>query len=125
MILPLSEIYYGAIGMIYWYEKTEHQVSEDEASKMRQKAMSDSINSALMNVIYNGNGGDLNIAMQKGWNSANQQIEMIENGTVMKHEVFMIGDLNNIDRLNQIQTNSSFRGWVNPYLIDQIKNFVN
>ena len=125
MIIPLSEIYYGAVGMVYWYEKTDHKVSDEDIYNMRQKSMSDSINSALMNLIYNGNGEDLSISMHKGWNSANQQIDQIENGNVMKQEVFMIGDPNTIDRLNQIQSSPSFRGWVNPYLIDQIKNFVN
>ena len=125
MMIPLSEIYYGSIGIIYWYEKTDYKVSDEDIYNMRQKSMSDSINTSIMNLIYNKDGTDLSMAMHKGWNSANQQINQIENGNVMKQEVFMVGDPNTIDRLNQIQSLHSFRGWVNPYLIDQIKNFVN
>jgi hypothetical protein len=46
---------------------------------------------------------------------------MIEQGTEMKSEIFMIGDPNTISRLIEIETSTDFRGWTNSYLINQIK----
>jgi hypothetical protein len=125
MVIPLSEIFEGAIGHIFWYEKTKYTVPEDDAFKMRQKSMADSINTAIQNAIFNGNQGDVGIAMQKGWNNAKQQIDMIENGTEMRSIAVMIGIENLPELVRQIEESSNFRGWVNPYLISQIKEHYN
>jgi hypothetical protein len=118
---PLYDVYEGSAGLIYWMVKTDHIVSDEDAFKMRQKAMADSINSAIQNAIFNGNRGDVGIAMHKGWNTANQQITMIENGTEIRSMAVMIGIPNIPSIIKQIEETSNFRGWMNPYLIRQIK----
>lgn len=123
MVQPLNEVYEGAIGHIFWYEKTEYVIPEEEAFKIRQKVMADSINSAIQNAIYNRNSGDVGIAMQKGWNSAKQQIDMMENGTEMKSIRIMIGLYNIVNLIEETEYNPNFRGWVNDYIISEIKHY--
>jgi hypothetical protein len=123
MVIPLDEVFSGAVGHIFWYEKTEHIVPEEEAFKIRQKAIADSINGAIQNAIYNRNSSDVGNAMQKGWNSANQQIDMIENGTEMKSIKIMIGLDNIINLIEETESNPNFRGWVNSYIISEIRQY--
>jgi len=114
----------GSIGRIFWFEKTEKFVSQEDADKIRQKAMSDMLYGALQSAMYSGanQSMDVNTAMQRGWREGNKQIDQMENGTEMKSEMFMIGDPNTIPRLIEIESNLNFRGWSNDYLISQIKN---
>jgi hypothetical protein len=121
---PLSEIENGAIGLIYWYEKTSYEMDEKEIEKLRQKNISDTLNATLMNHMYEPSKaiGDMQTVMQRGWNEAEKQRKMIEDGTEMKHEIFMIGDPNTIPRIKEIETSPNFRGWSNDYIISEIKN---
>jgi hypothetical protein len=118
---PLFDIYEGSSGLIYWMIKTDYEVPEEDAFKMRQKSIADSINSAIQNAIFNGDRAAVGIAMQKGWHNANQQIDMIQNGTEIRSIAVMIGLPNLLEIIEQIETESNFRGWMNPYLISQIK----
>ena len=119
----LNDATLGACGLIYWFEKTDRQVLPHEVDKIRQKAMSDMLYGALQAAQYStaNQQMDVNTAMQRGWNEANKQIQMMENGTEMKQEMFLVGDPNTIPRIQQIETSPNFRGWVNQYLIEQIK----
>ena len=36
--------------------------------------------------------------------------------------MFLIGDPNTIPRFAEIESDPNFRGWMNPYLIEQIKS---
>ncbi len=120
----LNEATPGDFGLIYWNEKTSYEVSEERAQEMRQKAMSDMINATLQTNMYSSSNQQIGLdtAMQRGWNEANNNIDMIQNGTETKFEMFLIGDPNTIPRLEEIESNPNFRGWSNPYLIDQIKS---
>ena len=119
----LNEATPGDFGLIYWNMKTSYLVSEEDAAKMRQKAMAEMINGAIQTAAYSGanQSMDVQTAMQRGWNEANKNITTIENGTETKFEMFLIGDPNTIPRLQEIESDPNFRGWMNPYLIDQIK----
>ena len=121
---PLLEAEPGSIGFIYWYEKTSYEMSEKDVEILRQKNISDALNATLMNHMYEPSKGigDMQTVIQRGWNEANKQKQMIESGTEMKQEMFLIGDPNTISRLTEIENSSDFRGWVNPYLIHQIKS---
>jgi hypothetical protein len=114
----------GSAGLVYWYEKTSMVVPEEQIQKMRQKAMSDRINASIQSAMYSAANQqtDVETAMQRGWDEANKQIDMLENGTEMKSEMFLIGDTSNNDRIKEIECTPNFRGWVNPYLIQQILN---
>jgi hypothetical protein len=114
----------GSIGYIYWYEKTTYEMDDKQLEKLRQKNISDTLNSTLLNHMYEPSKAiqDMETVIQRGWNEANKQKRMIESGTVMKNEIFMIGDSNTISRLKEIESSSNFRGWANSYLVDQIKN---
>ena len=114
----------GSIGDIYWYEKTSQKVTEEQIQAMRQKSMADAVNASIMTAMYNAanQNQDVEMSMQRGWNDANKHIQMLENGTEMKSETFLIGDPNNSGRLKEIECSPNFRGWVNPYLIQQILN---
>lgn len=120
----LNEANPGDFGLIYWNVKTSYQVSEERAQEMRQKAMSDMINATLQSNMYStpNQQTGLDTAMQRGWNEANKNIDMLENGTETKHEMFLIGDSNTVPRLIEIESDPNFRGWLNPYLIEQIKS---
>jgi hypothetical protein len=121
---PLSDAEPGNYGLIYWYEKTSYEVSEDELQKLRQKNISNTLNATLMSHMYEPGKaiGDMQTVMQRGWNEAEKQRRAMEDGTVMKSEIFMIGDSNTIPRLIEIESSHSFRGWTNPYIIEMIKN---
>jgi len=123
----LNEATPGDFGLIYWNMKTSHVVSEEDAVRMRQKSISNMINGAIQTAIYsNANQSmDVQTAMQRGWNEANKNIDMIQNGTETKFEMFLIGDPNTIPRIEEIESDLNFRGWMNPYLIDQIKQTEN
>ena len=123
-MLPLSEIENGAIGLIYWYEKTSYELSEKEIEKLRQKNVSDALNATLMNHMYEPGKAinDMQTVIQRGWNEANKQKSMVEDGTEMKSELFLVGDSTTIPRLEEIESSSNFRGWSNPYIIELIKN---
>ena len=71
----LNEINPGSIGLIYWYERTSHELSEREIEKLRQKNVSDALNATLMNHMYEPSKaiGDMSTVIQRGWNEANKQ----------------------------------------------------
>ena len=121
---PLSEIENGAIGLIYWYEKTSYEMDEKEIEKLRQRNISNTLNATLMNHMYEPGKaiGDMQTVIQRGWNEAEKQKRMVEDGTEMKSELFIIGDPNTVPRLEEIERSSNFRGWSNDYIISEIKN---
>ena len=112
---PLSEIENGAIGLIYWYEKTSYEMDEKEIEKLRQRNISNTLNATLMNHMYEPSKaiGDIQTVIQRGWNEAEKQKRMVEDGTEMKSELFIIGDPNTVPRLEEIERSSNFRGWSN------------
>ncbi len=99
-------------------------MSEDELQKLRQKNISDVLNSTILNHMYEPSKAisDMQTVMQRGWNEANKQKSMIEDGTEMKKEIFMIGDPNTIPRIREIENSTNFRGWANEYIVTEIKN---
>lgn len=120
----LNEATPGDFGLIFWNEKTSYEVSEERAQQMRQKAMSDMISATLQTNMYSTPNQQMGLdtAMQRGWNEANKNIDMIQQGTETKNEMFLIGDPNTIHRIEEIELGPNFRGWMNPYLIEQIKS---
>jgi hypothetical protein len=124
---PLYEIHEGAIGIIYWYEKTDYVVPQEEVDKMRQKAVSDTLNATLTNLMYEPGKaiGTLDGVFQRGWNDANKAIKMMEDGTSMRQTLVLVGDDNSLAEIASIETKPDFREWANPFLIQQFKNHYN
>ena len=121
---PLSEIERGSIGLVYWYEKTSYEMSEKELENLRQKNISDTLNATLLTHMHEPTKAiqDMQTVMQRGWNEAEKQRRMVEDGTQMMSEPFIVGDSGTIPRLKQIETSPNFRGWANPYIIEMLKN---
>ena len=124
---PLYEIQEGSIGIIYWYEKTDYTVPQEEIDKMRQKAVSDTLNATLTNLMYEPQKaiGTLDGVFQRGWDDANKAITMMENGTSMRQTLVLVGDENSLAEIIAIETKPDFREWANPFLIQQFKNHYN
>ena len=124
---PLYEIQEGSIGIIYWYEKTDYTVPQEEIDKIRQKAVSDTLNATLTNLMYEPQKaiGTLDGVFQRGWDDANKAITMMENGTSMRQTLVLVGDENSLAEIIAIETKPDFREWANPFLIQQFKNHYN
>jgi len=124
---PLYEIQEGAIGIIYWYEKTDYVVPQDEIDKMRQKAVSDTLNATLTNLMYEPSKaiGTLDGVFQRGWDDANKAIKMMEDGTSMRQTLVLVGDANSLAEIAAIEADPNFREWANPFLIQQFKRHYN
>jgi hypothetical protein len=120
---PLYEIQEGAIGIIYWYEKTDYTVPQEEVDKMRQQAVSDTLNATLTNLMYEPNKAisTLDGVFQRGWDDANKAIKMMEDGTSMRQTLVLVGDENSLAEITAIETKPDFREWANPFLIQQFK----
>ena len=124
---PLYEIQEGSIGIIYWYEKTDYTVPQEEIDKMRQKAVSDTLNATLINLMYEPQKaiGTLDGVFQRGWDDANKAITMMENGTSMRQTLVLVGDENSLAEIIAIETKPDFREWANPFLIQQFNKLLN
>lgn len=124
---PIYEIQEGSIGIIYWYEKTDYVVPQEEIDKMRQKAVSDTLNATLTNLMYEPQKaiGTLDGVFQRGWNDANKAIQIMENGTSMRQTLVLVGDESSLAEIIAIETKSDFREWANPFLIQQFKRHYN
>lgn len=112
----LSEAISGDFGFIFWYEMTNHKVSEKDLEKMRQKSISEVLNSTITNMMYEPGKAiqTMEGVIQRGWDEANQQKKLIESSTEVKKEIFLIGDPNTVPRIIEIETDPNFRGWSNP-----------
>lgn len=124
---PLYEIQEGTVGIIYWYEKTDYIIPQEEIDKMRQKAVSDTLSATLTNLMYEPSKaiGTLDGVFQRGWNDANNAIRIMENGTSMRQTLVLVGDENSLAEIIAIETKPDFREWANPFLIQQFKNHYN
>lgn len=124
---PLYEIQVGSIGIIYWYEKTDYVIPQEEIDKMRQKAVSDTLNATLINMMYEPQKATsrLDGVFQRGWNDANKAIKMMEDGTSMRQTLVLVGDESSLAEIIAIETKPDFREWANPFLIQQFKNHYN
>jgi hypothetical protein len=124
---PLYEIQEGAVGIIYWYEKTDYVVPQEEVDKIRQQAVSDTLNSTLTNLMYEPSKAinTLDGVFQRGWNDANKAIKMMEDGTSMRQTLVLVGDENSLAEIIAIETKPDFREWANPFLIQQFKRHYN
>jgi hypothetical protein len=120
---PLYEIQEGAVGIIYWYEKTDYVVPQEEVDKMRQQAVSDTLNATLTNLMYEPNKaiGTLDGVFQRGWDDANKAIKIMEDGTSMRQTLVLVGDENSLSEITAIETKPDFKEWANPFLIQQFK----
>lgn len=121
--MDLIEVTKGAVGQIYWYATVHRELAEKEIEKIRQKAISDTLNATLTNMMYEPGKAiqSLDGVIQRGWNDAKQQINMLENGMMIKSEYVMIDD-NIQDQIESIESSEGFREWLNPYMIQQIKD---
>lgn len=119
----LNEVTPGAVGLIFWYVDVHRELSEKEKESIRQKSVSNAINATITNMMYEPGKAinDLNTVMHRGWQDASKNIEILENGTGITNQYIMI-DSNAKDAISKIESTPEFRGWMNPYLIDQIKN---
>jgi hypothetical protein len=123
---PLYEIHDGAIGTIHYLIKTSVEVTEEERERIRNKMMADYVHGAIMSASYEPSKAmDIQTAMQRGANEANKAIERQEDGTEMKTTLVLVGDPNTPDEISKIEETPGFRGWVNPVVIRQIKDFYN
>lgn len=123
---PLYEIQEGMMGIIYWYEKTDYVVPQEEIDRMRQKSVSDTLNATLTNLMYEPQKsiGSLDVVFRRGWDDANKAITMMENGTSMRQTLVLVGDENSYLEIKNIEMKPEFREWANPLLIQQFKNHI-
>jgi hypothetical protein len=120
--MDLFEFELGSVGKIYWSVSITRELAESEIEKIRQKSISDTLNSTLINMMYEPSKAinSLDGVIQRGWNDAKVQIEMLENGEMIKFDWFMV-DENSNKKLKDIEMSEGFRGWLNPLLIQEIK----
>jgi len=123
--MDLVEIIEGSFGYVYWFDKTDYEMSDEQIQKLRQKGISDTLNATLLNHMHEPGKaiGDMATVIQRGWNEANKQRQMIEDGTEMKRELFLVGDPNNLNRISEIEKSPNFRGWSNPFIIDELRKY--
>ena len=113
----------GNIGRIYWMIRRTNEMAEDKKQEIRQRSIADTLNATLQNAMYDpGKAAQyMEDVIQRGWMVANKQINILEDQTDTRSEVFMIGDLSTIERIMEIENSAGFLQWLNPYLIDEIK----
>jgi len=113
----------GNIGRIYWMIRRTNEMAEDKKQEIRQRSIADTLNATLQNAMYErGNvAQSMDGVIQRGWMEANKQINILEDQTDTRSEVFMIGDPSTIERITEIENSAGFLQWLNPYLIDEIK----
>ena len=120
--MDLYDVIPGAVGQIYWYVNVRRELAEKEIDRIRQQSITNTLNSTIMNMMYEP-GKAINSmegVIQRGWNDAKQRIEMLENGIDIKTEYVMI-DERIKEQIAAIESSSEFKSWLNPILIDQIK----
>ena len=113
----------GNIGRIYWMIRRTNEMAEDKKQEIRQRSIADTLNATLQNAMYDPSKAaqSMEDVIQRGWMVANKQINILEDQTDTRSEVFMIGDLSTIERIMEIENSAGFLQWLNPYLIDEIK----
>ena len=113
----------GNIGRIYWMIRRINEMAEDKKQEIRQRSIADTLNATLQNAMYDPSKAaqSMDDVIQRGWMVANKQINILEDQTDTRSEVFMIGDLSTIERITEIENSAGFLQWLNPYLIDEIK----
>ena len=121
--MDLYEALPGSVGKIYWYSRIESKLADTEIEVIRQKAVSETLKATLTNLMYEPGKAinSLDGVIQRGWNDAKQQIELLENGTTIKSQYIMI-DNTSIDAIKEIESEPNFLNWTNPFLIDEIKS---
>lgn len=121
--MDLYEALPGSVGKIYWYARIESKLADAEIEVIRQKAVSETLKATLTNLMYEPGKAinSLDGVIQRGWNDAKQQIELLENGTTIKSQYIMI-DNTSIDAIKEIESEPNFLNWTNPFLIDEIKS---
>lgn len=120
--MDLYDVIPGAVGQIYWYVNVHRELAEKEIDKIRQESITSTLNSTIMNMMYEP-GKAINSmegVIQRGWNDAKQRIEMLENGIDIKTEYVMV-DERIKEQIAAIESSSEFKSWLNPILINQIK----
>ena len=120
--MDLYDVIPGAVGQIYWYVNVRRELAEKEIDRIRQQSITNTLNSTIMNMMYEP-GKAINSmegVIQRGWNDAKQRIEMLENGIDIKTEYVMV-DERIKEQIAAIESSSEFKSWLNPILIDQIK----
>jgi hypothetical protein len=120
--MDLLEFELGAVGKIYWLISVHRELAETEIDKIRQRSISETLNATLINMMHEPGKAinSLDRVIQRGWNDAKVQIEMLENGWMVKFDWLMI-DENSNKMLKQIEDSEGFKEWLNPLLIQEIK----
>ena len=113
----------GNIGRIYWMIRRTNEMTEEKKQEIRQRSIADTLNATLLNAMYEPSKAiqSMDGVIQRGWADANQQINILEDQTVIQSEVFMVGDPSTIKRILEIESSPGFLQWTNSYLIDEIK----
>ena len=121
--MDLYEATPGSVGLIYWYANIHRELAEKEIEKIRQQSISNTLNATLINMMYEPGKAiqSLDGVIQRGWDDSKQTIEMLENGIAIKSQYIMIDE--DVNRnISEIEISEGFKEWLNPYLIDEIKN---
>jgi hypothetical protein len=121
--MDLYEATPGSVGLVYWYANIHRELAEKEIEKIRQQSISNTLNATLINMMYEPGKAiqSLDGVIQRGWDDSKQTIEMLENGIAIKSQYIMIDE--DVNRnISEIEISEGFKEWLNPYLIDEIKN---
>lgn len=113
----------GSVGKIYWYERIERELADKEIELIRQKAISETLNATLTNLMYEPGKAINSIdgVIKRGWDDAKKQIEFLQSGTIIKSEYIMV-DSNSKSLIGEIENRTEFMSWTNPYIIEEIKS---
>ena len=113
----------GEILKVAFVKRRPFSLKEDEKMKARQSSVSSQINSVISQMAYGqASSADLSNVFQKGWDSANKNIEEVERGTTVIESTWVqIGDPELSLTLKAIESDPNFDSWLDPDLIEQIK----
>lgn len=121
--MDLYEALPGSVGKIYWYERIERELADKEIELIRQKAISETLNATLTNLMYEPGKAinSLDGVIKRGWDDAKKQIEFLQSGTIIKSEYIMV-DSSSKSLIEEIENRTEFMNWTNPYIIEEIKS---
>lgn len=124
MVITQGNLKTGFIGeVLYYIEKNLPEPTQNEKERIRDSYIRSKFNALMNQAVRNNDSFDPIAEFQKTWKEGSKQ-NTNQKILVTQGIYHQVGQQESIQELLEIESKPHFKGWQDPYLVDQLMSCV-
>lgn len=123
MVITQTNLKTGFIGeVLYYIEKNLPEPTQNEKERLRDSYIRSKFNALMNQAVRNNDSFDPIAEFQKSWKEGSDQ-NTNQRILIPKGIYHQVGQQESIQELLNLEKKPGFKGWQDPYIIDQLLNW--